>query len=98
MLRYNSLCFPFRDMLNKLSNCFENRHCANYWIPTLNVMSDIDGSDCDRKRQLLRQIIANPKYYIADQWLEHVRCIRLNCYFCGPAVKKDENCISRINV
>ena len=72
-------------MLNGLKRCFEDRMCPNYWIPTMSVFGDLDGSDCARKLKVLEKIIMTPQKYIADQWLEYTRCIRLNCCYCGDS-------------
>ena len=68
-------------MLHMLQECYSQRFCPNYWIPEVNLIENL--TNYDSKINLLQTIIEKPKEYVADNWLEYVRCLRLNCCFCG---------------
>ena len=82
----------FREMLHMLQECYRERFCRNYWIPDANLIDYLTRSDCDRKMKLCQMIIKKPKEYVADNWLEYVRCLRLNGCYCGQSGVKRQCC------
>ena len=84
----------FRVMLKKLQECYRNRLCENYWIPEANLIDNFTDYDCDRKIKLCQMIMKKPKEYVADNWLEYVRCLRLNCCYCGQSGVKRQYILS----
>lgn len=74
------------DMLNRLKDYFEQQRCPNYWLPNACLFAgSLSGSDIIRKERLLAEILESPKKYIADQWLEYTRCLRVKCCYCGSS-------------
>lgn len=95
--KYSLLIFiisVFREMLRMLQECYRKRFCPNYWIPEANLIECLTSYDCDRKMKLCQMIIKKPKEYVADNWLEYVRCLQLNCCYCGQSGVKRQYSLS----
>lgn len=73
----------FLDLMRILKEGYRTKNIPNYWIPELNLIDYLTAYDCQRKFKMCEDILENPKKYVADNWLEYVRCLRLNCCYCG---------------
>ena len=99
-IKYSLLVFiisVFREMLNMLQECYRKRFCPNYWIPDKNLIDYLTSFDCDRKLKFCQMIMKKPKQYVADNWLEYVRCLKLNGCYCGQPRAKRSCCLPKEN-
>ena len=71
--------------MKELNDCLEKRNCPNYWIPGINLLANLSEYDFVRKQRTVLKILTHPKFYVADKWLEHIRCLRQNCCYCGAS-------------
>ena len=95
----------FRNMLNELRQRLEDRKCPSFWIPKIDLFSDIfddlseeESTQINSKIKLVNDVIANPKKFIADEYLEMVRFYRQRCcYFGDHAYDEDIESAPLIN-
>ena len=86
--KYSLLVFiisVFREMLHMLQECYRDNFCKNYWIPDINLINYLSEDDCNKKMRLCQMVMRKPKEYVADNWLEYVRCLQLNGCFWGQS-------------
>ena len=72
----------FMKMLDILYQHLSNRVFPHYWIPSINLAKDLNTETFDQLCQKINTVRNKPQAFIADNWLEHTRCLRLNCCSC----------------
>ena len=72
----------FTKMLDILHQHLSNRMFPHYWIPSINLIKDLDIPTLDLLCQKINTVRNKPQAYVADNWLEITRCLRLNCCSC----------------
>ena len=84
-------------MLNELRQRLEDRKCPSFWIPKIDLFSDIfddlsdeESTQINSKIKLINDVIANPKKYIADGYLEMVRFYRQRCCYFGKHAYEED--------
>ena len=70
-------------MLQELQRRLRERNCPNYWIPQINLFCDFTDQDYYLKEMIVDFVKTKPIGFVADGYLEYVRCITLNCCYCG---------------
>ena len=80
-------------MLKELKSRLESRMCSNFWIHTINLFEDFKDIDYSLKLGIVKDVILNPKRFVADNYLEFVRCFTLKCFYCGPIGYIEKNTI-----
>ena len=74
----------FNKMLDILHQHLSNRVFPHYWIPKINLIKNLDVPTLDLLCQKVKIVQSKPEAYVADNWLELTRCLRLNCCsFCA---------------
>ena len=74
----------FIKMLDILHQHLTNKVFPHYWIPSINLFKDLDNTTLDLICHKVVEVRHNPQKYVADNWLELTRCLRLKCCsFCA---------------
>ena len=74
----------FCKLLEMLHEALNSGICLHYWIDGNNLLQDFSPQRLSELAQKVKRIQMNPHRYVADNWLEHTRCLRFHCCYCGP--------------
>lgn len=74
-------------MMTKLENQLEQKYSPNYWIPNINLFEKFYPEDIEKFLEIIRKAKNFPQKYVADNYLEHMRCFRKCCCYCGKRYK-----------
>ena len=72
----------FIKMLDILYQHLTNRVFPQYWIPSINLIKDLDMQTIDQLCHKVNTVRNKPQAFVADNWLELTRCLRLKCCRC----------------
>ena len=72
----------FIKMLDILHQHLSNRVIPHYWIPSINLVKDLDNLTLDKLCHKVNTVRNKPQAFVADNWLELTRCLRLKCCSC----------------
>ena len=72
----------FIKMLDILHQHLSNGVFPHYWIPNIDLTKDLDTLTTDTLCQKVNAVRNKPQEFVAENWLEVTRCLRLNCCSC----------------
>ena len=78
----------FIKMLDILYQHLNNRSFPHYWIPSINLIKDVDYQTLEKLCHKVNTVRHKPQAFVADNWLELTRCLRLKCCSCCAFGKK----------
>ena len=86
----------FCDFLENLHRALTSGVCLHYWTEDINLLEEFSQWRLTDLASRVDQIQQNPRIYVADNWLEVTRCLRLYCLYGGPRSVKRQ--LSRFKV
>ena len=69
----------FWILFESLQQKIESKKCPHFWIKSLDLFSDMKGTDFEFMKDRLIRIKERPIEYIASEWLEWNRYMRQHC-------------------
>ena len=72
----------FTQFIDGLKDALSKGILIHYWINEVNLLEDIDAQSMQALLYKVQEVRGSPQRYVADNWLEIIRCARLNCCAC----------------